>query len=75
MAVKKTIAKPTPAGNRAQRRIMVKTAKVNRRFDYAIDDITLDFTLRVDNTEQLVPFLEILQEAVKDVEAEIAKHK
>ncbi len=69
---KKKVAPPTPIGNRATRRLMEKSAKVNREFSYSLPGVNLSFTLRIDNDKELTPFLECLKEAVKDVEAQIA---
>ena len=45
----------------------------NKRFDYSIGDIGLNFTLRIDVKTQLVAFKEILGRALEDVTEEISK--
>lgn len=71
----KTIAPPTPVGNRAQRRIMEKTAKFNREFSYSLSGVNLNFTLRIDTDTELLAFRECIIEAMQDIDGELAKLK
>lgn len=43
----------------------------NKAFNYSRNGVTLNFTLRTDIKQELKDFLELLNEAVKDVSAEI----
>lgn len=47
----------------------------NKKFGYNKDGVTLDFTLRTDVKIELVAFLEMLKQAVVDVQEELNKFK
>jgi hypothetical protein len=55
--------------NRKMRRDHV----VTKSFSYSKDDVTLAFSLRVDNKSQLKAFEELLVEALAEVREEIKK--
>ena len=48
--------------------ILIKSVTEKKDFSYSKGDVNLNFTLRVDNSSQLRPFLDILNEAKKDIE-------
>lgn len=53
---------------------MVKdTGILTRQFSYKKGEVKLEFSLRVDIKQGLKDFKECLEEALKDVQAEIAK--
>lgn len=46
-----------------------KNISTKKDFLYKKDDVSLTFSLNVDNSSQLRAFRQLLQEAVKDIEA------
>ncbi len=46
---------------------------INKTFNFSKGVISLNFTLRIDTKDQLKDFLELLKEAVSQVEVEINK--
>ncbi len=46
---------------------------LNKNFGYKKDGVSLSFALRVDVKKELKAFLELMEEARKDIEAEITK--
>ena len=51
---------------------LLRSEHIQRReFSYAIDDVTLNFTLRTDVKVELKKFSKLLEQAVKDVNEEI----
>lgn len=59
----------------AKKEEVVKTSVQRKEFSYSFGGTTLSFTLRVDNTSELRPFLKLLQIAVVEITAEIEKLK
>lgn len=53
--------------------IMTSEHKVSKDFFYAQDDISLHFNLRIDTTEELLIFRNMLEKAINDVNVEIKK--
>ncbi len=49
------------------------TGVVIKKFDYELDGCTLKFDLRIDVKIQLKAYTHLLEQALKDVEAELAK--
>jgi hypothetical protein len=49
------------------------TISTSKKFDYKKGDISLGFSLNVDKKDELKGFLELLKNAVEDVEKEIEK--
>jgi hypothetical protein len=45
----------------------------SRTFEYTLKNCVLRFTLRVDNTDELIPYKELLTLGLSEVEAEIKK--
>ena len=52
-------------------RTVVKTTVTKRTFKYELEGCTLEFTLRTDNTRELVPYVELLKQGLEDVKEEI----
>ena len=48
-------------------------SETRKKFDYELDGITLNFTLRIDIIKELKAFKEILEEATNDVIDELDK--
>jgi len=48
---------------------VVKNSVQRKEFSYSFGGTQLSFTLRVDNTSELRPFLKLLQTAVEEVTA------
>ena len=55
--------------------VIVKNSIQRKDFSYTLNETNLNFSLRVDNTSELRPFLRLLQTAVEEVEEEIKKLK
>ena len=47
---------------------MKKNIKTNRTFDYSQGEITLNFTLSIENKDSLNGFKDLLEEAIKDID-------
>lgn len=54
-----------------------KKQETNKQFSYRNDaaKLYLQFTLNIDNSKELRAYKDLLNEAVKDLDAEIEKHK
>ena len=52
--------------------IQVNSAS-SRTFDYTFKNCTLRFTLRVDNTDELIIYKLLLQKGIDDIDAEIKR--
>lgn len=50
---------------------VVKNQVQRKEFSYTLEDTRLSFTLRVDNTSELRPFLKLLATAQEDIQKEI----
>lgn len=48
--------------------ILTKSLVTRKEFSYIKDKVELKFTLRIDNSSELRPFKECLQEATKDID-------
>lgn len=48
--------------------ILTKSLVTRKEFSYIKDKVELKFTLRIDNSSELRPFKECLQEAIKDID-------
>lgn len=58
-----------------KKNIVTSSPKTRKEYSYEINGVTLSFTLRQDNTSELVAFLKLLSQAVVDVEKDIKTHK
>lgn len=47
--------------------ILTKTLITRKEFSYSKKGVTLNFTLRVDNSSELKPFKSCLEEATQDI--------
>ena len=54
---------------------VVKNSIQRKEFSYSFEGTQLNFTLRVDNSSELRPFLRLLQSAVEEVTVEIGNLK
>ncbi len=52
----------------AEKNVLTKIITNNKDFSYSKKDVNLKFSLRVDNSSQLRPFRECLEEAIKDID-------
>jgi len=55
------------------RRMLKREHKLNKTFSYAVGDITLSFTLRVDVKDELEDFKRMMEVAMADIDEELAK--
>ena len=53
--------------------IIKNNSASSRTFDYVLKNCNLRFTLRVDNTDELVPYLALLKQGIVDIEEEIKR--
>jgi hypothetical protein len=54
---------------------VVSNSVQRKEFSYSVGGVQLSFTLRVDNSSELRPFLKLLEKATTDVVAEIGNLK
>lgn len=52
---------------------LVSTSIQRKEFKYSIGPVTLAFTLRTDVKDKLEPFKQMMEIAIKDIEADIEK--
>lgn len=50
---------------------MIKTQKTNKTFSYQVDDVSLNFTLNIDNSAELKKFRGICEQAIQDLTEQI----
>jgi len=48
---------------------LTKIVTNSKEFSYSKKDVNLKFSIRVDNSSQLRPFRECLEEAIKDIDS------
>lgn len=60
--------------NNPFKRIIREEHVTRREFAYTKDDVSLKFTLRVDNPKELRIFKELMQKAIEDIDEELQKH-
>lgn len=53
--------------------IIKNNSASSKTFDYTLKNCTLRFTLRVDNTDELIPYEVLLTKALDDVKVEIKR--
>ncbi len=55
------------------KKVLQAAATSTREFNYMLGDVNLKFSLRTDIKQQLKDFSQILERALEDVKAELAK--
>lgn len=53
------------------KKAMIKTQKTNKTFSYQVDDVSLNFTLNIDNSAELKKFRGICEQAIQDLTEQI----
>lgn len=57
--------------SKKQKGIVQKTSAKNKTFSYSLDDVQLNFTLRVDTKQQLETFKTIILVALGEIDKEL----
>lgn len=56
------------ASKKKKKELMTKSSRIDKNFKYQKNEVTLDFTLRIDNSSQLRDFKECLEAAIVDID-------
>lgn len=61
--------------NKEQKKILTTTNESKKTFNYALDGISINFTLRTDIKKELKAGVEILERAIEDFKKELSTIK
>lgn len=51
--------------------ILTNSTVIRKEYSYNLGNVSLRFTLRTDNTDELIPYLELMKHAIVEIEKDI----